>query len=76
MGDRVVKRVKKRRYMTNSTIASPNEKDQEIWFSLRQAIAKSSGFQSWQEERDISGDVELEQQVRRYLKETLETLAY
>lgn len=62
--------------MTNSTIASPNEKEQEIWFSLRQAIAKSSGFQSWQQERDISSEMELDQQVRRYLKETLETLAY
>ena len=62
--------------MTNSTIASPNEKEQEIWFSLRQAIAKSSGFQSRQQERDISSEMELDQQVRRYLKETLETLAY
>lgn len=62
--------------MTNSTIASPSEKEQEIWLSLRQAIAKSSGFQSWQQERDISSEMELDQQVRRYLKETLETLAY
>jgi hypothetical protein len=62
--------------MTNSTITSPNEREQEIWFSLRRAIAKSSGFQSWQQERDISSEMELDQQVRRYLKETLETLAY
>ncbi|MEO0011885.1 MAG: hypothetical protein RLZZ535_274 [Cyanobacteriota bacterium] len=62
--------------MTNSTIASPDEREQEIWFSLRQAIAKSSGFQSWRQERDISSEMELDQQVRRYLKETLETLAY
>jgi hypothetical protein len=62
--------------MKNSTIASSKERDQEIWFSLRQAIAKSSGFQSWQQERDISNEVELDQQVRRYLQETLETLAY
>jgi hypothetical protein len=62
--------------MTNSTIASQNKRDREIWFSLRQAISKSSGFQSWQQERDISSDIELDQQVRRYLKETLETLAY
>jgi hypothetical protein len=62
--------------MTNSIIASPNEKEQEIWFSLIQAISKSSGFQSWQQERDISSEMELDQQVRRYLKETLETLAY
>lgn len=62
--------------MTNSTIASPNEKEQEIWFSLIEAISKSSGFQSWQQERDISSEMELDEQVRRYLKETLETLAY
>ncbi|MEN9518186.1 MAG: hypothetical protein RLZZ381_774 [Cyanobacteriota bacterium] len=62
--------------MKNSTITSPNEREQEIWFSLRQAIAKSSGFQSWQQERDISSEMELDQQVQRYLKETLETLAY
>lgn len=62
--------------MTNSTIASNHDKEQEIWSSLRQAIAKSSGFKSWQQEREISSEVELEQQVKRYLKETLETLAY
>lgn len=65
-------------YMANSTIASQDgkEQDQEIWFSLRIAIAKSSGFQSWQQERNISNDLDLDQQVQRYLKETLETLAY
>lgn len=64
--------------MTNSTIASKNrpEQDREIWLSLRQAIAKSSGFQSWQQERDISTERDLDTQVRRYLEETLETLAY
>ncbi len=55
---------------------SGREQDQEIWLSLRQAIAKSSGFQSWQQERNISSEVALEEQVRDYLKETLETLAY
>lgn len=64
--------------MANPTIASHNgrEQDTKIWFNLRQAIAKSSGFQSWQQERNVSQDLDLEQQVRRYLKETLETLAY
>ena len=64
--------------MTNSTIASHNNREQDtaIWLNLRQAIAKSSGFQSWQQERNVSEDVDLDQQVRRYLKETLETLAY
>ncbi len=61
-----------------STIASQDghEGDQEIWFNLRRAIAKSSGFQSWQQERNISSDMDLDQQVQHYLKETLETLAY
>ena len=64
--------------MENSIISSANrrEQDQEIWFSLRQAIAKSSGFQSWQLERNIDREVALDEQVKHYLKETLETLAY
>ncbi len=63
--------------MTNKIIASDNNKqDAEIWFSLRQAISKSSGFQSWQHERNIDNSLDLDIQVRRYLKETLETLAY
>lgn len=64
--------------MTKSTITSQNGKkqDKEIWLSLRKAIAKSSGFQSWQEEREVNNQVDLDMQVRRYLEETLETLAY
>ena len=64
--------------MTNSIIAAHNghEQDQKIWLGLRQAIAKSSGFQRWQQERDIDINGDLEKQVRRYLEETLETLAY
>jgi len=64
--------------MANSTITPQKGKgqDQEIWFSLRQAISKSSGFQSWQEEREVNANIDLDKQVRRYLKETLETLAY
>lgn len=62
--------------MANSIIAPQNNKEQEIWISLRKAIAKSSGFQSWQRERDMNVDSNLDTQVRRYLEETLETLAY
>lgn len=52
----------------------------QIWDSLKRAIAASSGFQRWQLER-LPMDVQLQQlgldhQVRRYLRETLETLAY
>jgi hypothetical protein len=64
--------------MTNSTITSQNgrEQEQEIWLSLRQVIAKSSGFQRWQQERNASLNEDLDPLVRRYLTETLETLAY
>jgi hypothetical protein len=50
--------------------------DKAIWSSLEKAIAKSSGFQSWQQERKINTDEAIEIRVRRYLEETLETLAY
>ncbi|OUL30626.1 hypothetical protein BV372_21125 [Nostoc sp. T09] len=51
--------------------------DSEIWHSLKYAIAASSGFQRWQLEHEIqSQGLRLEQQVQRYLRETLETLAY
>lgn len=52
----------------------------QIWDDLKQAIAASSGFQRWQLEL-MPIDTELQKlsldyQVRRYLRETLETLAY
>ena len=64
--------------MAHSTITPQDgkEQDKEIWFSLRQAISKSSGFQSWQEERKVDNQSNLDMQVRKYLEETLETLAY
>lgn len=64
--------------MANSTTISQNGKEQEreIWLSLRKAIATSSGFQSWQQEREVNTKIDLDTQVRRYLEETLETLAY
>ncbi|MBV9387308.1 MAG: hypothetical protein JOZ78_12865 [Chroococcidiopsidaceae cyanobacterium CP_BM_ER_R8_30] len=51
-----------------------------IWDSLKCAITASSGFQRWQLE-NLSQDTQtqefsLDHQVRRYLRETLETLAY
>lgn len=52
----------------------------QIWDNLELAIAASSGFQRWQLERlnlDAKWqDLSLDHQVRRYLRETLETLAY
>lgn len=53
--------------------------DSAIWQSLKQAIAASSGFQSWKQERSTDeslGGLSLDQQLQRYLRETLETLAY
>lgn len=53
--------------------------DSAIWHSLKQAIANSSGFRRWEQEctSDIpTDDLSLDQRVRRYLRETLETLAY
>lgn len=64
--------------MSNSTISHSqgNQQDKEIWLSLRSAIAKSSGFQRWQQERQQTASRNLDDTVRLYLKETLETLAY
>ncbi|GAB1542760.1 hypothetical protein NUACC21_54340 [Scytonema sp. NUACC21] len=51
--------------------------DAEIWNSLKSAIAGSSGFQRWLLERGSQVQtLRLEEQVQRYLRETLETLAY
>ncbi len=59
-------------------------KDPKVWNHLKQAIASSSGFDKWQRSRDISDtkDILVSQEsvlddlVRSYLRETLETLAY
>ncbi len=51
----------------------------QIWDNLKQAIATSSGFQRWQLECLVDAQflqLSLDYQVRRYLRETLETLAY
>lgn len=49
--------------------------DTAIWDNLKQAIAASSGFQCWQEEQGENLTT-LDNQVRHYLRQTLETLAY
>ncbi|TAF06086.1 MAG: hypothetical protein EAZ77_12970 [Nostocales cyanobacterium] len=49
----------------------------QIWQNLKYAISASSGFQRWQLESNAQlKGLRLEQQVQRYLRETLETLAY
>lgn len=53
--------------------------DPSIWENLKQAIAASSGFQRWQLERNADSKLDrlnLDNRVRHYLRETLETLAY
>ncbi len=64
--------------MTNPDIFTVGKANQEleIWSNLRSAIAKSSGFKRWQQEQGISDQSDLDLMVRRYLKKTLETLAY
>lgn len=56
------------------------QSEPEIWNSLKSAIAASSGFQRWQlEHLQMEAQLQnfsLDHQVRRYLRETLETLAY
>lgn len=66
--------------MTSSMISPDHctEQEQQVWNSLQQAISDCSGFQQWQaqQETDKMGQETLDQQVRSYLRETLETLAY
>ncbi|HAC63403.1 MAG TPA: hypothetical protein DCF68_07640 [Cyanothece sp. UBA12306] len=65
--------------MANSTISSGQdlERDQEVWDNLKQAIADCSGFKQWQSRQKAQSESSpLDQQVRCYLRETLETLAY
>lgn len=67
--------------MNSSTVSSAlsSEQNHQIWRSLKQAIANSSGFQRWQQEHILESEIRhinLDLQVRRYLRETLETLAY
>ncbi len=69
--------------MTNSTLFPeiPLNHDSVVWDNLKQAIAASSGFKCWQEDQ-IQDDEQsmvvegLDLQVRDYLRQTLETLAY
>lgn len=65
--------------MTRSTLSRNRQFDQdhEIWNHLKQAIADCSGFKQWQSRQSIDHySSPLDQQVRCYLRETLETLAY
>jgi hypothetical protein len=52
--------------------------DTSIWASLKQAISTSSGFQHWATQLSTldRSNLNLDDLVQRYLRETLETLAY
>jgi hypothetical protein len=53
--------------------------DAKVWDGLKLAIAQSSGFARWKQDRQFEGaasEPSLEALVHRYLRETLETLAY
>ncbi len=61
------------------SISSPTPaNDTSVWTSLKQAIAASSGFQHWASQLPTleQSDLNLYARVQRYLRETLETLAY
>ncbi|WP_013321720.1 hypothetical protein [Gloeothece verrucosa] len=68
--------------MASSTAFSSGQtgEDREVWISLKEAIAASSGFRRWQAEKMVSDVLlepkDLDEQVYAYLKETLNTLAY
>lgn len=52
--------------------------DVEIWASLKESIANSSGFAVWKQQQDNTflETRSLDMLVRCYLRETLVTLAY
>jgi len=52
--------------------------DAQIWTNLKTAIANSSGFKRWTSDKnlDVESASTVDPLVRRYLRETLETLAY
>jgi hypothetical protein len=61
------------------SISSPTPtNDTSVWNSLKQAISASSGFQHWALQLSTfdQKNLSLDARVQRYLRETLETLAY
>lgn len=64
--------------MANISSTLFSSEDTNVWLSLQRAICNSAGFQRWKSElpTDTLDKTPLEQLVRSYLRETLETLAY
>jgi hypothetical protein len=60
-----------------SISSSTPTNDTEIWASLKQAISTSSSFQHWKSQLEPDrSNLNLDDLIQRYLRETLETLAY
>jgi hypothetical protein len=61
-----------------TTAPTVNANDPQVWNGLKLAIAQSSGFERWQQDckSDAPQENTLDALVHRYLRETLETLAY
>ncbi|MGB3138938.1 MAG: hypothetical protein WBG38_04180 [Nodosilinea sp.] len=64
--------------LTHSASSTQLSDHAQTWYGLKRAIASSSGFKSWKGELPLTEaeGASLDQLVRRYLRETLETLAY
>ncbi|MEL6138602.1 MAG: hypothetical protein AAFQ61_09645 [Cyanobacteria bacterium J06626_23] len=60
------------------TLSNRSSEEASVWSSLKRAIATSSGFERWKSELTLAEleSTPLDDLVRRYLRETLETLAY
>ncbi|MGD1906980.1 MAG: hypothetical protein ACFB0C_13430 [Leptolyngbyaceae cyanobacterium] len=63
---------------SSSTALQSYADDAQIWNNLKTAIANSSGFKRWNSDQHLTSveDSNVDALVRRYLRETLETLAY
>lgn len=61
-----------------TTLSNRSSEEASVWSSLKRAIATSSGFERWKSELTLAEleSTPLDDLVRRYLRETLETLAY
>ena len=60
---------------TQLSMSSIGVNDVQIWQGLKRAITSSSGFRRWKVE-NYREEEATDQLVQRYLRKTLETLAY
>ncbi|MCS6959227.1 MAG: hypothetical protein RMK91_04180 [Pseudanabaenaceae cyanobacterium SKYGB_i_bin29] len=64
--------------MTQTTAAQPNSPQADTWQHLKDAIARSSGFERWWRMRYTEAELRQRRDeiIVAYLRETLDTLAY